>query len=246
MRWLLVLLLLCNGIYFFWEVVVNRPDAAVPAASPSPLQYPAEKRLLLVQERQQLRPAEDEVVAQHSEPASAASDVVPQVVDAAPALCWQIGPFPEAVSAKQVSQRLLAVDIAMRTGTFSVQAEPDYWVHVPPLPSYREALQRLRELQAEKVDSFLIADGELKNGISLGFFTSRERAEKILSQRREQGIAAEIQLVPRVTEQLWGVIAADDYDKLSDPLWQKVAEGIKGLQRQKNYCDKIASLVKFE
>jgi hypothetical protein len=112
--------------------------------------------------------------------------------------------------------------------------------------SRREALETLRELQAKKIDSFLITEGDLVNGISLGFFTKEELAQAVQRQRREQGYEAKIRQIPRFSQQLWEVIDDQAHGRLSDGLWQKVRSGTEGLELRKNSCDLIASAERLD
>ena len=228
MRWLLIVTLLCNGIYFIWEHFLRAP--AVEPVAAQQVTYSGAQQLVLLGER-----------TAESAPASPSSIPSIQAAPPPPPMCWQIGPFKEELTARQVAARLDAVGIVLEVTTLVIPGEPDYWVHIPPQASRKEALSKLRELQSRKIDSFLIADGDLENGISLGFFTERARAETVLLQRRKQGYAAEIREVPRSSSQIWGRIGPDDFDRLADPLWEKVIAGTQGLERRKNYCDKIAS-----
>jgi cell division protein FtsN len=157
-----------------------------------------------------------------------------------------IGPFKEKISARQIKDRLRALDIEVKTYQLQIPEKPDYWVHLGPMRSRKEALDVLRELQGKKIDSFLITEGELINGISLGFFTREELARAVQRQRREQGYEARIQQVPRFSQQLWEVLDAEQYSRFSDALWQKVRSGTDGLELRKNSCDLIASAERLD
>jgi len=216
-------LLLCNFIYFLWvrQVPVDASLSAVKA-------IPVEGRgLTLLRE---MGGAADKEVAS-----------IVTVTKQPVAVCSMIGPFKEKVSARQIKDRLKALDIDVVTYQLKLPEKPDYWVHLGPMRSRREALDMLRELQAKKVDSFLITEGELVNGISLGFFTREELAQAIQKQRREQGYDAKIHQIPRFSSQLWEVFVGDRYNKLTQDIWQKVKAGTEGLELRKNSCDLIAS-----
>ena len=161
-------------------------------------------------------------------------------------VCHMIGPFKEKISAHQVQDRLRALDITVNTYQVNIPDKPDYWVYLGPMRSRKEALDVLRELQGKKVDSFLIADGDLVNGISLGFFTKKELAQGVLKQRREQGYDAKLREVPRFTQELWEVFADEQYTKFSDELWRQIKAGTQGIELRKNSCDLIASAEKLD
>ena len=58
-----------------------------------------------------------------------------------------------------------------------VDGNPDYWVYLNPEPTKDLAIA-VEGVARQKIDSFLIPQGDLANGISLGIFDSQENAEK--------------------------------------------------------------------
>lgn len=224
LRWLVVGLLLCNLTYFF---LAGRD--AVPAMADAADVEGAELKLLAEQPG-----------------ANRERSVASTAVVAQPPVCHMIGPFKEKISARQIKDRLKALDVEVKTYQLQVPEKPDYWVHLGPMRSRKEALDVLRELQGKKIDSFLITEGDLINGISLGFFTREELAQAVQRQRREQGYEAKIRQVPRFSLELWEVLDAEQYGRLSDALWQKVKSGTEGLELRKNSCDLIASAERLD
>lgn len=254
MRWILIAFLICNGVYFLWQNYLQHNGVPAPEAA-TRTHYQHDNKLTLLAEV-----ASDELLSTEKtlgaklpqEPINIESDenqlqsalVVQGQVK--PAMCWLIGPFKEQVSGKQVVNRLSALGISVNLESIVIPGAPDYWVHLAPQISRRVALKLLRELQAKKIDSFLITDGELANGISLGFFTQKARADKVYEQRIAQGYDAKIKIVPRAHTELWAVFAVSSNNKFSDVLWEKIQQGNKGLERRKNFCDKIASQDNFD
>ena len=227
LKWFVLGLLLCNGIYFVWQYNLQTSTIPVSGAAPTAVEG---SRLVLVRES-----AGRDVTAP---PANASEHPI--------AICHMIGPFKEKISAHQVQDRLRALDIGVNTYQINIPDKPDYWVYLGPMRSHKEALDMLRELQTKKVDSFLIADGELVNGVSLGFFTKKELAQAVLKQRREQGYDAKLKDVPRFTQELWEVFADEQYAKFSDELWRQIKAGTQGVELRKNSCDLIASAEKLD
>lgn len=222
LRWLVIGLLLCNGLFFLWG---GQPLIESPPGSKSSALEGAALKLL---------------VESNGTPDKGRGRLTGKT-EAPPAqVCHMIGPFKEKISAHQVRDRLKAIDIDVVTYQLKISEKPDFWVHLGPMRSRREALDVLRELQGKKIDSFLITEGELVNGISLGFFTKEELAQAVQRQRREQGYDAKVRQVPRFSQQLWEVLDGDQYNKFSDALWQKLKAGTEGLELRKNSCDLIA------
>lgn len=236
-RWLVLGLLLSNAIYFLWQ---HNVQAVAVGAEPAPAKSTLGDRLVLLPEAGG--------VVESTPGKTTALQPTTKFERAEPptSICHMIGPFKEKISAHQVQDRLKALDIGLHTFQVNIPDKPDYWVHLGPMRSRKEALDTLRELQAKKIDSFLITEGELLNGISLGFYTKEELAQAVLKQRREQGYSAKILAVPRFTQELWEVFADGQYSKFSDELWQKITAGTQGLELRKNSCDLIASAEKLD
>lgn len=81
----------------------------------------------------------------------------------------------------------LGVD-AVETGSesASVKADIKYWVMLPPYPSLTKATETAAALQAVKIkDFFVVRNGEYENAVSLGVFSTRERAERRKAQIAE-------------------------------------------------------------
>jgi len=259
-RWVLIVLLMCNGIYFLWQKsshpVAERTDSPQSTTTPGP----HEKKLVLLRELAltggavipakpgleilQAADAKDDGTVNSQE--SIETEPPESAQASAEAFCWSIGPFNEAVTGKQVANRFAGLGVLMELETIIIPSEPDYWVYIPPQPSRKVAIKLLRELQSKNIDSFLITDGELSRGLSLGFFTQQGRATRLHKKRVDQGYDARIKIVSRSYSELWGVIRAEDYSKFSDIQWEKIKQGNKGLERRKNFCDKIASVVNLD
>ena len=239
MRWIVIVLLMLNGIYFLWHQYLSpaQPVATETAGAPSAANVADLVMLSESQAPNSASSAED----------SSAGDKVSEVSTiAAAAVCWMVGPFSEQVTQKQVLDRMGALDIAADLVSVNVPEEPDYWVHIAPMQSRKEAIKMLRRLQARKIDSFLIGEGELENGISLGLFSQRDRAQKVYDKRLSQGFEVQIKEVDRSIEQTWAVFQSAAGFDFTEQVWNGIKAGNKGLERRKNYCDKIASLGNLE
>ncbi|WP_339668442.1 SPOR domain-containing protein [Dasania marina] len=227
MRWFFALLLIANGIYFFFQAYMVQPVARTMQVNTEQLDL-GQPVVLLAEHTPEQLPTQETGSAE--EPVVAASP-----------LCWMLGAFKEQVSAKQMQGRLAALEINFAIKVFEVAGKPDYWVHIPPQPSRKLAVKLLRELQLKKIDSFLITEGDLANGISLGLFTEQKRAEKLYDLRKKQGLEVSLKEVPRVYTEIWLVSEQGEYAKFSEPLWEKIKQGQGGIERRRNYCNKIAS-----
>jgi hypothetical protein len=233
-RWILIVLIMCNGIYFLWHNYMLGSGSVRPQLPNYQRTVESQSPIVLIGEA----PPPGEASSLQIVANSAAASVEP-IVDQP--VCWLVGPFKEVVSGRQAIGRAEALGHALRLTSLAVPGRPDYWVHLAPQVSRRTAIKLLRELQAKKIDSFLITKGELENGISLGFFTRQDLAEKVYRERVGQGYDAIIKEVPRTLTQIWTVYDTSEQGVFTDELWGKIREGNDDLERRKNYCDKIAS-----
>jgi hypothetical protein len=237
MRWIVIILLMCNGIYFLWQFYLVPSEAGHQVSASQQLELG--ESLQLISEV----PADDSRVKDEKplENQSHEDSLPPE-----PAVCLMIGPFKEEVTGKQVVTRLAALDIHPTMEALSTPGKPSYWVHIAPQPSRKVAIKLLRELQSKNIDSFLITKGELENGISLGIFTKLGSAEQVSSKRSGQGYDVKIFTMANSRTELWAVFDDQQTSKFSDALWDIISEGNSGLQRRKNYCDKIAPSDDFD
>lgn len=207
MRWVFFLLIFGNlfllGI--FWQQqtsAVNRSEA--------PIEVPAEsKRLLLVTEINE--PLKTRVVSSLSEPTNQRTN-----------LCYAIGPYQDDFNASHVLARATALGLTgkLQSVTAEDQEPSQYWVHVPPRASRQEAMKTLRELQGRKVDSYIITQGELAEGISLGLFRNRESAEQILNQVKSFDIPVAIRTVSETNQELW--VEIEESSQLTEGMRQRI------------------------
>lgn len=81
----------------------------------------------------------------------------------------------------------MALDIQAEIRTVDAAAGLDYWVY-PGSPGFSSGIHRqLKELQARKIDSYIITQGDLANGISLGIFPRSDSAESVMLRLRDAG-----------------------------------------------------------
>lgn len=170
----------------------------------------------------------------------------PNVNNNSAATCWMLGPFEDESTARTLQQRLLALEVDLQLKALATPVAPDYWVYIEPQMSRKAALRLLRELQASQIDSFIIGEGELENGISLGFFPDEKSARKVQRARAEDGYAVKIKSVVRSAEELWVVLQVSEYNKLEPNQWQKLQRELGKWQQRQNYCKLIASVKELE
>ncbi len=86
---------------------------------------------------------------------------------------------------------------------------PLWWVHLAPASTTAEARQRLAALQQRGIDSFRIDDGEFRNAISLGYFRSRDNANRLTEEYQRRDIDAQVRELPQARSIYWYRLPAD-------------------------------------
>jgi cell division septation protein DedD len=157
------------------------------------------------------------------------------------AVCLFLGSFEQVDDAAAVEQRLLSLDIRSRVQSMDAAAGVDYWVYLPPLASRQASLRQLRELQARKIDSYIITQGDLSNGISLGIFPRSDSAESVMQRLRDAGYEPLLRELTRAHRSFWVRIAPESRRLADDSLLERLAFDFKGLQHQLMPCEGIAS-----
>ncbi len=118
-------------------------------------------------------------------------------------LCWAVGPYLAELDAKNMHSRMLALDIPAYQDKRSVVVKTESWVYLPPLANKKMALRKLKELQKRKIDSFVITEGELANGISLGLFSQQESVDRLLEKLAKKKIIPKVKSLERKRNQIW-------------------------------------------
>lgn len=221
MRWILLLLIVLNLFYYVWhqQQAPLRPKDVAPLA----LALDSKRDIQLLSES-------DEPVRREQ-----------AVSKEAEAVCLFLGGFESKSAATAVEQRLVSLDIRSRVQSVDATAEVEYWVYLAPLASRQASLRQLKELQARKIDSYLITQGDLANGISLGIFPREDSAKSVMQRLHDAGYESALRELPRSQRSYWVRIAPESRRLVGDPLLQSLAIDFNGLQHQLMPCESIAT-----
>ncbi|MEP3857310.1 MAG: SPOR domain-containing protein [Porticoccus sp.] len=206
MRWLFFVLILINLVagYWFYSAAVFHADqldsVQTGLADQEDENYAS---LLLVGEVPATteETSEQQPISDNNQ-ASTAIDALPLDNARDPALCLLIGPLVD-INPQELHQQLspyrYGEELVWRTTTIS----EGYWLIIPPLGSQAEASKMLKDLRSKEIDSFLIAEGEYRTGITLGVFSDKSNMEHYRRELADQGYP--VVIVPRVStqEELW-------------------------------------------
>ena len=152
-------------------------------------------------------------------------------------LCYALGPYLDDLSARVAQARSLELGL---TGLISQHKVPnlkdaEFWVHVRPLPSRGEGMTLLRKLQARSVDSYIITQGDLADGISLGLFRQKSSADAL--QKKVTGLGFEdvaIREVGSTTTEFW--VEIREISKLDETMRRRVKAEDQDVQWQMVSC----------
>jgi hypothetical protein len=152
-------------------------------------------------------------------------------------LCYALGPYLDDISARVAQARSLELGL---TGLISQHKVPnlkdaEFWVHVPPLASRGDAMTLLRKLQARSVDSYIITQGDLADGISLGLFRQKSSADALQQKVTDLGFAdVAIKEVGSTTTEHW--VEIREISKLDETMRRRVKAEDKDVQWQMVSC----------
>jgi hypothetical protein len=165
---------------------------------------------------------------------------------AEPQLCTLLGPVLQPSDAKVLLARLAALQIQAKYVALQVDGNPDFWVYLRPEPTKDLAIAKLRELQRKKIDSFIIPQGDLANGISLGIFDKQENAEKHRQAIAQMGYDVQLRENPRSYLENWVAIYPDQAANFSMELYNQLHSENSKLDLRKDECRKVASTIDIQ
>lgn len=239
MRVIVMLLLLVNLGFLAWQRWYG-PDAeqAAPAGRTADNKAP---RLLLVGEAPD---AGQSAPAAASPAAAAPQDIAPAEpgTGVAPQTCSTVGPFEELAIAEAASSRLRTTGIRTVLRESGGQIRSGFWVYLPPFEDRSAAKMVEDELRGKDVqDLFIVTDSEQRNAISLGLFSSPERADQRAAEIGRLGYS------PRVAERFRDAVVywVDFIEPPGDPLEPEslgiMASGDTLPEKREISCDGIAA-----
>lgn len=151
-------------------------------------------------------------------------------------LCWAVGPYKVELDAKHLYARMTAIDLNAKVVAQSVLVKEEFWVYLPPLANKKQAIRKLKELQKRKVDSFVITEGELANGISLGLFSQQDSVDRLLASLKKKKITPKVKKLQRTRDQFWVTTPVNTQFELDEKTKKRLLDGRK-LEWQQIRCD---------
>jgi cell division septation protein DedD len=213
MRALALLLIVINLGYLGWAVLIDvRNDTAATPAEADP----NVQRLVLSAERQNITAAaaalsqksktERAANVDGSKNATGGTATSHPAVSAGPQ-CISIGPFQDLTSATQASATLKSTGRDSRQRLEPGQLWVGYWVNVPGFAKREDADRAVARFKQSGITDVYIslsgADAGSSNVVSLGVFKEAERAQRLLTEAKSLGFAAQISERTRAGSVYW-------------------------------------------
>jgi hypothetical protein len=236
MRSIFIALVVINIVVFAVQWFSREPNLTMqPLAARIPVLDGAS--LQLIEEAGLEAPAQKKLLPQEASNAA----VVDKPGNAGPsAMCTMVGPYAQLLHAEYLVEKLHSMEVIAEIRSVEVPAGMNYWVYLAPEISEREALRRLHEVQAKKIDSYLIPNGELANGISLGMFSEKAEASARVQEIRDQGYQPEVREVPSTISEIWVALPISEAEKIDPEIWVNLLQQQSGLEKRQNYCLGVA------
>lgn len=156
-------------------------------------------------------------------------------------LCVNLGAFSSSEKAEQLRQRLLALSIQSKVISREVADTLDYWLIFPVLGGEPEGIQRLKLLQAQGIDSFLITKGPLAGNISLGVFSREDYALARQAQLQAEGYGVEVETLEKRSSEYLVQVDADARRLVDQSMLARMRDSFPGLQHQFDPCEPVAN-----
>lgn len=222
MRWILLLLFLLNIGFWAWQY------RAVPEVARELTLVGPQAESITVKPLRLLGEDEARVLAK--------TGIAPGEGN----LCLVLGGFEMLKQARQLEQRLLSLDVEGRVVTVETSVGTDHWVYIVPLASRQAALRQLRELQVRGIDSYLITEGELANGILLGVFPHSTPAIAVTDKLRAAGYEPVLRELPRISQEYWVQVSTKSQRLVDSEMLSRVAGDFSDLKHQLISCSGVA------
>jgi len=239
MRWIFLCLISFNLVYFSWQqwLKSEQPRQVVSESAASEVEG---ERLVLLTERLPEAGSSAPPPSIGAVKASPVHQPVDHVAHKKQALCPHVGPFEAEPDATALVELLSADKYLAQVQSLEVSKEVDNWVLISARASKRESMVLLKELQAKKIDSYLVAEGEHRNAISLGLFKKRSSAEGVKERMLAAGYESNIQTLERLTFEHWVRVDMSNESQEREDLLEKNILSEKNISFSKSLCETFA------
>ncbi len=227
MRWFCFSILFLNGIYAVWHIYTDNTQV-IPKTMES--SEDGDSSIPSIKLLGELSSEERDILMGNN---SAQGD---KIEERKSSICKYIGPF-ELTQGEQFVSRMYALEIMATLTPLVIDKVSEYMLYLEPSASSDDAAKQLGELQSKHIDSYIITEGELNQGISLGLFKQKPLAEQLQQNLLSQGYNVKIKELSKEKKELWAYFDGENSELLSDELWQKITNKSPELQLKNNPCE---------
>jgi len=233
-RNIVILLLLSNVAYFFWSQFKSKPEDFTTVQSPT---SPGENTLVLLSELNSAPLA--------AETNNVESDPRPSTV------CFSIGDFLDVSDANQFRDFVGAEGFESTLNLTQYLERSSYRVYLPSFSSLGIAAISLEAIKDALVaagltlESSLITEGSLENGIAFGLFNTQDEAVNIQVQLAGLGYVADIDQVFQADSIFRVLVRASNSSPFELQIWPKIQIERPYLNSTENLCETIAQGAQF-
>jgi hypothetical protein len=183
----------------------------------------------------EIHPESIRIIGVDREPSAVADAKIVEATPAQPHVCATWGAFSESQAAA-AETRLAPLELGARLSRTTTSATTNYLVIIPPIAARADLNARVEELRRLGVsDQFVINDGELRNGISLGFFKSEDAANRHLAALRAKGVGDAL-VKPRPSGNLVVTLQLMDLTAAERAKLEAIASGPSGAELKVQPC----------
>ncbi|CUB03848.1 SPOR domain-containing protein [Marinomonas fungiae] len=192
MKWVFLLLVLANAGVVAWHGFAAADVRTEQAPIYAP---PVSERIYLISEARPEEPEQEVSLTEStlaSEPEQASAEAILTQLDQAVAAAVERNEgeprqeenllCPMLVLERDADRRLVSETLRRNNLAFTQNEtsgkRDKYWLYIAAPESTSKAQDVVAELKLKRIDSYVISRGDMKNRISLGLFSSKERAQQ--------------------------------------------------------------------
>jgi|GEM_PF-3305616 len=159
--------------------------------------------------------------------------------------CVLSGPFASESRARELGDRVGALGFSVEFLTETIETPGSIMVYMGPFASAQQARRDLQVIQASGLDSFVVADGELANAISLGVFRANENARAQQDRIERLGYQSEIYQYMVEDDRYFVNFSGRAMGTITNDYWANIASEYKGISIEQKACNEVASSGNF-
>lgn len=155
--------------------------------------------------------------------------------------CPAFGPFGDVNESEKLINYFEAKGIASHLFEHKSVEGPSLWLYVRPQSSQEAAQKLVATLRELQIKSSVIKEGDLLNGLSLGFFDNNDEIEVLTA--RLSALDMEVNKIDKSKSYIeyWVVLRPEEGGTVNEMLLNDVASTFPRSQRSEKVCKAVAS-----